>query len=257
MKKLSIILALALVLPMMFAIPSGAANYTMLKGTPEIDGAIDEIYLQSASYTMTTANQVYKKGAEYSDCPEFKATSYFLYDDKYVYVATEVTDATILSAGADKVKAGYVWENDVCEHWISLDGGKVWGQFNYDAFDTAIGEGREATYAKKGVAEGSAFIDGNKYVVEVKFPHEGKKAGDTLHISMQINNLMAQDASKLVCIGKQKGTEYLFELSAKETVAPQKTPEKAPTAAATADPFMAVMLLTMSAAGIAVSRKRK
>jgi len=257
MKKLSLILAV-LMLAALCAMPISAAPADVLIGTPELDGEIDEIYYQSGSFTVTTANQVHKSGAEYTDAPEFEATTYFLYDDEYIYMATEVTDATITKTNKDPA-AAYVWQNDVVEHWISLDGGATWGQFNYDAHDTAIGIGLAAPFVSKDLCEGAAtIVDDDTYVVEVKFPHQGNTT--KVCVTPQVNNIMVADGSKIVCIGGQKKAEYALNLTDEEVeiIVEEEAPAEAPAAAATADVVtLAVAALVLSGAGVVVSKKNR
>lgn len=267
MKKLAFILALLTAAAIFAAIPASAAPTDVLKGTPVLDGKIDDIYKLSATYTIDTTAKVYNSGAEYTDCPELKATTYMLYDDKNVYIACEVTDATILSAGADKVKAGYVWQNDVTEFWISLDKGTTWGQFNMDAFGHGIGVGVPAApFADAAGCKGAATKGTGSYVTEVSFPHGGLKAGAEFCQQTQVNNILVADASKIVCIGAQKVADRVFKLSATEAFIPK--PETT-TAAAAADAapakaaqtfdsaIIALIPAALSAAALVVIRKRK
>ncbi len=250
MKKLALLLALLTAAAIIAAIPVSAASTDVLKGTPILDGKVDEIYKQSAAYEINTDNQVYNDGAEFSDCPELKAATYMLYDDTYVYIVCEVTDATLNSVGADTVQAGYVWQNDVTEFWISLDGGENWGQFNFDAFGHGIGVGVPADpFADAEGCKGAATQSADGYVTEVAFSHGGLAAGAEFCQQTQVNNILAADATQIVCIGAQKDDSRVFKLSDKEAVppvieveeepapveeAPAEVPAEAPPAAETA-----------------------
>lgn len=51
-KALSLVLAIVLVMALSVAASATVVNGKILNGTPVVDGALDEIYLQSASYTL-------------------------------------------------------------------------------------------------------------------------------------------------------------------------------------------------------------
>ncbi len=273
MKKLALLMAIMMVALMAAAFPASAEAIPVLKGTPEIDGVLDDIYLQSASYTVDTTNdQVYKTGAEYTDAPEFKATTYILYDDQFIYLCTVVTDKTLLSCGKDKIASNgsYTWQNDVVEMWSSLDGGTTWSQFNYDAFGLQLGlSSSYDNFTDSSKLQGAATKGTDSYIVEGRMPHN-LKDGAVFDYNVQVNNILVADASKIVCIGAQRkvlhefkmsGEDVVYEVIEEETEAPAaEKPAEAPKAAAakTADVMtIALIALAISGSGVIVSKKRK
>ncbi|MCL2518126.1 MAG: LPXTG cell wall anchor domain-containing protein [Oscillospiraceae bacterium] len=73
---------------------------TILKGTPVLDGIIDDIYLQGAFVTVkadgSTGTGTYGDGNSTNS-----AEIYILYDDSYIYVAAKVYDATPFQCDRD------------------------------------------------------------------------------------------------------------------------------------------------------------
>ncbi len=271
MKKLALLMAIMMVALLAAAFPMNAASTPILKGTPEIDGVVDDIYLQSASYTVDTTNdQVYKSGAEYTDAKDFKATTYILYDDQFIYFCTEVTDKTLVSCGKDVIEKNgkYTWQNDVVEMWASLDGGTTWAQFNYDAFGLQLGIGADQ-FTDSSKLQGAATKASDTYIVEARMPHNLKDGAEFVY-NVQVNNILVADASKIVCIGAQKKTDHVFKMSGEDVVyeeiveeteaAAAEKPAEAPkaTAAKTADVLtVALIALAISGSGVIVSKKRK
>lgn len=201
------------------ALPVSASDGDVKKGTPVVDGVLDENYLQSYSYKITTENPVYNAGVEYTDAADTTATSYFLWDDKYIYVCTVVTDSTLLSVGKDVLDAAdYTWQNDVCEMWWNVDGTQY--LVNLDAFGLRMTGSPTVTGSEGYVAKST--MDKNSYIVEFAYPYSNK-AANTFNYSTQINNILAEDASKIICIGAQKAV-YQFTLSSTEVTYPE--PEK-------------------------------
>ena len=80
MKKASIILSVIILLAMV-GLPVQAYGGNVMKGTPTVDGILDDIYKQSFSYTINPVNDyVYASGIE-ADAITASATTYFLWDD--------------------------------------------------------------------------------------------------------------------------------------------------------------------------------
>ncbi len=259
MKKLSIVLAI-LTLAALFVMPTSAAGTDILYGTPELDGVIDEMYTLSASYDALDTGWKYESGATLADNSEFAATTYYLWDDDYIYMAVEVTDATPNHVAEATVKAGYQWQNDVAEFWVFQN--DVMGQFNFDAAGYGIGVGGAASFTSTG-CEGAATMTDDGYIVEVKMPNE-LAAGDTVKLMTQVNNAVDSTLKALVCIGGQKDKVVEYTLSDEEAYI--EVVEEAPatdaaatteTATATADPITALVALAIAGAGVVVCKKNR
>ena len=81
MKKLAYFL-LSAAIAAVCVIPAQAADVTALKGTPEIDGVIDEIYTQSGSLKTDSSLFVWATGDDAKAASDATAQTYFLYDDR-------------------------------------------------------------------------------------------------------------------------------------------------------------------------------
>ena len=125
MKKLfSIILIACLAMAVMAVAPVSAANDVVLRGTPNIDGKIDEIYKQSL--TIAYSGEKSDNVGAYLDheWPAGKITTYALYDAAYLYLVTEVEDDDVVSAGDSFVyEHENPYGNDVVEYRLDLAGG--------------------------------------------------------------------------------------------------------------------------------------
>lgn len=221
MKKLTVygVLLIALLL-MTFALPVYTSGGEVKKGTPVVDGILDEIYLQSYSYKVTIDDPVYTESAEYTDASDTEAITYFLWDEQYIYVCTLVTDSTLLSVGKDALDAvDYTWQNDVCEMWWNVSGTQC--LVNLDAFGHRM-TGSPTVTGSEGYV-GKSTKDNASYIVEFAYPY-ANKAGNTFNYSTQINNILAEDASKIICIGAQNSA-YQYTLSADEVTYPEPETE--------------------------------
>lgn len=271
MKKLALVLSVIMLAALIMSLPVSAADYKVLVGTPELDGVLDDIYLQSANYTVTTADAVYTSGADYADVPEFAATTYFLHDLKYLYMCTVVTDAKVVSVGESTIKANgeYTWQNDVTELWYSYNGSD-WAQFNYDAFGLQLGMSTSFGLDRGAGYDGRATITDTGYITEVRLPLIDMNYGSTIYQNTQVNNIVEATAASIVCIGSQKGTDHLLTLSdqqveiivevddeevdeaATEDVAAAEAPK---TSAKTADAAVLLAVVGILGSGIVVSKK--
>ncbi|MDD4772986.1 MAG: hypothetical protein PHZ09_05205 [Eubacteriales bacterium] len=250
----SMFLSAILFVAIVMTLPLYASGGDVKKGTPVVNGILDDIYLQSHSYATTIENPVYTAGAEYADAADTAAVSYFLWDDNYFYVCTTVTDSTLLSVGAEALNAAdYTWQNDVCEMWWNVGG--IESLVNLDAFGHRI-TGSPTVTGEEGYI-GQATRNGNSYTVEFAYPN-ANKAGDIFNYSTQINNILVADASQIVCIGAQKAP-YEFKLSAEEVTYPEpeteapviESPAEAPKTEAPAAQTLDIAMITVAAMGAA------
>lgn len=260
MKKFLALLILGLFV--FSAIPANAAATDVLKGTPQIDGVLDEIYTQSVSYSITTENQVYNSGAEYADT-DIKGTTYILYDGKYVYTCTVVTCSSKIDTAGD----AYIttdggtnpWMNDAAENWFELDGTKY--KISLDAYGKRLFGDPEVKGTEGYI--GVAKITDTGYVIELAVPYAGK-ADVQIGYTLQVNDLIG---TGIVAIGSQ--TPVYYKLSATEvtypkpetaaptTEAPAEVTTVVTTAAQTADITAVLVLVSLFAlAGVVVLRRK-
>lgn len=260
MKKIIVSIVLAamlLALAMPFSV--SAVDIEALKGTPVIDGKLEDFWKQSGKIE-TGGAPFYTAGGATATDSKASAVTYFLYDDNYFYLATVVSGDTTMS----KKGEGKQWKQDAAEYWINITTGKM--KFANDAFNQGI-YGDNSTDAK--LLEGcksatSQTKDG--YIVEFAVPISGKKAGDSIMVSCQFNDLL-DPPEKIVAFGKQSCDDKVtlsskaVELPVETTAAATKAAaEKAPAAAAqTADitAVVAIVSMAVSAGAVLSVKKRK
>ena len=244
MKKF-VTLLLAGAMAASLAVTANAADLKALKGTPTVDGKLDDIYKQAGTI-MTNAgvSKVWAAGTG-EKSSDAKATTYALWDDKYIYFATEVKESTVVDTG---IKSN--WQADAVELWINYN--NTLDKVSVDAFGTKVyGNAKSVPQAD---CKFSATNDKNGYVVELAIPVASYKAGDSIGISVQINDFLEAAATNGAAWGSQKAGDKLI-LSADAVVLPKK--EEPKQAAATADPAaLALLAAAASAAGIVVSKKK-
>lgn len=253
MKKLAYFL-LSAAIAAACVIPAQAADVTALKGTPEIDGVIDEIYTQSGSLKTDSSLFVWATGDDAKAASDATAQTYFLYDDDYFYFATEVKDGTLVDTGIINN-----WQADAVEHWINFDGVKA-SKISCDAFNTSI-YGSDYTDFDKCIAA-TTQGDGS-YVVEIAIPIGSFATGDVVPVSIQVNDFFAADAASGVAWGSQK-TDNNLTLSADEVTYPEPEVVDEPAAdadepteaAQTSDMGIAAAVLAMSAAAVVIFKKK-
>lgn len=262
MKKFFALLILCLMV--LSVIPANAASTEVLKGTPTVDGILDEIYTQSVSQSITTDNQVYNSGAEYADS-DYKGTAYLLYDGKFLYACSVVTCSAKIDSAADDYISTDVnpWMNDIAENWFELDGAEKI-KVSLDAFGKRVFGTPELT-GSEGIV-GAATITDTGYIVELAIPYAGT-AGAEIGYALQLNDLIGEG---ILAIGSQ--TPVYYKLNATEVTYPVPETEapvtEAPAAetaapvvvtaaAQTADIMGIVMLVSVVAlAGAVISRRK-
>lgn len=251
MKKLAYFL-LSAAIAAACVIPAQAADVTALKGTPEIDGVIDEIYTQSGSLKVDNSMFIWGQGTGQADS-DASSVTYILYDDDYLYFATEVKDGTLVDTGILNN-----WQADAVEHWIQFTSG-VKSKISVDAFNTSIyGSDYDAfDQCKSATTRG----DGS-YVVEVAIPIGDFATEDTVPFSIQINDFFEAEATNGVAWGSQNVDNNLT-LSADEVTYPEPefvdepAADAEPTEAAqTSDMGIAAAVLAMSAAAVVIFKKK-
>lgn len=254
MKKLASLLMAGLLAACMIAPASAAGANEILKGTPELDGVLDDIYTQSAVYTIETDNVNYAwGGAEIQDFSG--AASYFLWDDNYLYVCTVNADDTIVNLTGEKT-----WKNDAAELWFIDEGlkHKIHAAADGNFFLGTDGDGQTA-YDFEGAKSAASYTD-DGWCVEVALPMNDLAAGKEFSFTLQINNALDDAAAAGSASGAQSG-DYGMKCAAEEVVLPEPetVAEEVPadTAPQTFDMgVIAAVAAVVSAAGYAVSRKR-
>jgi len=95
----------------------------ILYGTPKMDGKLDAQYLDSFCFEEKPMENVNycptgKEGAE-KYMPRTAGKSYYLYDDRYLYVCTVVHDETICTQGKQwRMDTVWPWNDDGAEIYL-------------------------------------------------------------------------------------------------------------------------------------------
>ena len=246
MKKFAILL-LGAALAVSCALPMHAADVKALKGTPTVDGKLDDIYTQSGSLKVDNTMYIWGQGTG-KDQSKASSVSYFLYDDTYLYVATVVSDTTIVDCG---IKSN--WMSDAVETWIKFPDTANNSKISVDAFNTKI-YGSDYTAFDKCKA---AVVRGtDTYTVEVAIPLDTFKTGSVVPISIQINDFFDKDATNGVAWGSQKADNNLT-LSADAVVVKKEEPKAANAdAPETADMSIAASALALAASALVIFKKK-
>ena len=119
-----------------------AANYPTInvqKGTPVIDGKLDDIYKNGVSITASNWS-IYgdnNKGQLPHEA-DLTATAYFLWDDGYFYTCIVVNDGDISTIGRDAIldcyPSGNPWMNDGIDQFFTRTDGSSSFKIGCDAY---------------------------------------------------------------------------------------------------------------------------
>ncbi len=276
MKKILALTALLAAVSMVSALPAAAATVTadaIKKGTPVIDGELDDVYRESAQFLLDDADI----GAVYSTYTgeyDHTAGAHFLWDEDYLYMYIYVQDDDTLTHGEDYIKenGNGAWMNDAVETWFVIDEEYMFKVHNdaygYTMFAAAEVGSTGSTYTPEIMfdIENSIYktIPGNNgYAIEVAFkPNQAFKADSKIQFCIQVNDIQDAEASTIYCSGAQDPTPYMFTLSAEEAfvAAPEEPAVDAPaadtTAPVTADAGIVTAAAMMAiAAGVVLTKK--
>jgi hypothetical protein len=246
MKKLAVFLISA-ALAVSCMTPLHAADVKALKGTPVIDGKLDDIYTQSGTLKVDNTMHVWSQGTGKTDS-KASSVSYFLYDDNYLYIATVVKDSAIVDTG---IKDN--WKADAVETWIKFDPAAAKpSKISVDAFNTKIYGSDYTTFdkCKSAVTRGT-----DTYTVEVAIPLDGLKTGSVVPISMQINDFLDKDTTNGAAWGSQKGDNNLT-LSADAVVVKKEEPKPATSSPKTADMTLVASAAALAASALVIFKKK-
>ena len=203
MKKFVAILMLALtltalMLPVYADTPTNADVYY---GTPEIDGKLDDMYLNSYYSGLDTCFGAWNN-AEDADTaeeldpkamPQVKARSYLLYDEHYLYICTVVTDETIMSIGESALLLDpSEFQTDSVEMWINDNGYRF--KVNIDAYGyhCYCGDGIPTIKEDEVIYVTTVDEANGQYIVEAALPIKEIGPGKNLGYSLQVNNMVSE-----------------------------------------------------------------
>lgn len=276
MKKIVVLLMVAIMTALMLVpVNAEAVTTDIFKGTPVVDGVLDDMYKESVAFKLGTPNfYTWGDGAE-----EVQATAYFVWDESYMYLAVDVTDGTKNSRGLTGDDAINVWQNDAAECWFLDNGLKSKIHAAADGAFWLGGDGDGTTDFDFSKCVHAAAYTATGYVVEMGLPMNDLKVGREFGFDLQINNITDDDATNGGASGSQNPDGCTLKCSANEVtppvieveeevvdeVAAEAAPaaeEAAPAAATTAaQTFDATVIMAVAAVvsglGVAVVSKKR
>ncbi|MDF2685958.1 MAG: beta,4-xylanase [Clostridia bacterium] len=224
-KMMSILIALIMVVT--FSMTSFGASTEILKGTPVIDGKIDEIYSQSLAIPIGEGTEgvgFYSTGA--STDTDLSGTVYLLWDDKFLYACADVKDGDVLSAGDEYINAeANPWINDATEHWIDLLTGAAI-KISTDAFAKRVFGNNDTDFDFVNVSKAATQGNGG-YITEIAIPLSvAVKEGDELGYKIQVNDYAADATVVALSANYGEGNQgVVYYKLGKAVVMPEPEPE--------------------------------
>ena len=174
-----------------FVCSAETVQNTVFKGTPEVDGNIDAMYLESASITINGDSCFYSWG-DLMDM-DGQATAYLLWDDSFLYVAVKAKDATPVAATAKE------WANDAAECWFT-DEEKTYKV--HAAADGTFFTENELPFDAANAENGGLLANGY-WTSEFAIPMNSLAAEKTFKMCLQVNDIAAEDAATGYAYGSQ------------------------------------------------------
>ncbi len=190
MKKILIFAFLALVMSV-----TALASEEILIGTPDIDGIVDSMYLDSYKIELDGGSDIFYPNKSASGSEGDSATAYYLYDEGHLYVCIDVNDNALYSRGRAWV-VKYIdrlsWENDAVEarvYYPELGEAIQANQYIFQCDAKGIASTNYLGMCEEKYSVSTALTN-DGYTVEFCLPLSfGKKAGDTVGLSVEIDDL--------------------------------------------------------------------
>jgi len=262
MKKfLSILVLCALVCAFVIPAQADVVSTDILKGTPTLDGALDDMYTKSASLEIgADVAPFYEWSLTASDSKDVSATAYLLWDADYLYICTVVLDSTPTAAEGDPT-----WQNDASEHWF-IDSGltyKIHASGSGNFFLGADEDG-QTPYDFAGSKAVCAWTD-DGYITEIALPFTELAAGRTFQYQLQINDIfepiaiagLAKNDNSLESTTMTLVDDWAVEPETEAETVEEKVDAPAADAPQTFDAgIIAAVAAIVSATGYALSKKR-
>ena len=261
MKKItSLALAALLAVSLSYAVSAEAVSTDIKNGTPVLDGELDEIYTQSASYKLD--NFGFYTWGDGSGDNTTNATAYFLWDSDYLYICVTADDKTPSSA-ADAPEIN--WQNDAAELWFVDDDMtfKIHAAGDGNFF---LGGDKDGAVAwDKGFEDSkhSAKMTDKGWTVEVALPMNKLKAGKEFGFALQINDIYSPDyAAAGAASGTQTPENTTMKLVADKVEVPAAAEKPAAddassaSSVATADMGIVASAVALAASALVIFRKK-
>ena len=159
-------------------------NKEIRRGTPIVDGILDEKYKDSFQVIMCAMENMQYSTAGRAAAEKYMAntqgTAYYLYDDAYLYVCVVVHDETLCSRGRQwRMNEVWPWNDDGAEVYlwfsdedclaIHCDAHGIRGVIDTHIWDDHVSAGE---YRDLPTEDWAASIDAEaqNYVIEFRFP---------------------------------------------------------------------------------------
>lgn len=203
MKQLSALLlcTLLLLFPLSISAKAGIRSNQVMHGTPYVDGQLDPIYYPSASTTIDVRGS-YTWGGVRQDNAD--VSTYYLWDEDYLYVCCVVSDDDVLDVGADRYKeVPDTWTSECTEVFFDFGGGR-W-KIHMDAFGRSFYFGDNRTgvsnpfngstdcwyYPAASEYQAAVSRTDDGYITEFAFPLHGLSTGVKFTTSTQVVDMTA------------------------------------------------------------------
>ena len=206
----------------------------ILRGTPVVDGYLDEIYLQSYCYYLPKGTPGWPNtAAMITAMKNTEGVLYCLYDDNYAYFCAVVKDDTLMSMGEEwRMNTVWPWDDDGAEIYICLGDG-ISFSVHTDAHgirsvtDTNIAYRNGGTCVYRDTEKGNwaaSILDENTYAVELCFALKndekvGSKIGMLLEIDDRWDTAATNENTRGGIFKSQDPTINMVTLSATSDVA--------------------------------------
>ncbi|MBQ4289814.1 MAG: hypothetical protein II719_01320 [Clostridia bacterium] len=297
MKKLSLILAVFMLLSLFAAIPVSAddddAQYIIKKGTPVIDGVIDGIYLDSAFTEVEQGSAPgYSKNCPSVDDPAYGdmyGKVYYLWDDDCLYFCADIKDSDPAKNTAEYyAEAGCPWVEDSVEIWVGYENRNLdqvhigaWSDcFYYWGEDRGVSMFQDDYINYKVVPTDDGFII--ECAMKIDADYNFLAAGNEIGLKEQLNDIAVEGQTDgMVCAytdvddlstdgytltaeaavdpnaGEPTSEEPASEEPASEEPASEEPASEPGNVPATSDAGIAVAVIVMAAAAAVVLKNRK
>lgn len=197
MKKLiALFLTCTLLLAVFMPAAAEPEASEIIKGTPVVDGLLDDAYLESASHVISNRYAWSWGGYTENDPRPSTGTVYFLWDENYLYACGVVKDSTPTSQAGEKT-----WQNDSVEHFffdVDENGFELGFKINHSGDGTLfLGphdlSGQATFDVSLTVSETTYTEDG--YIVEAAFPMPAMAVGKEFLYNAQLIDIWDPDYS--------------------------------------------------------------
>ncbi len=209
-------------------------NTQIAKGTPVIDGSMDDLYLQNGNTFFLDENNLGNIHSTWNGEYDLSASANLLWDDEYLYMYVNVADEDICTRGQEYINTEVnPWENDAVEAWFMLNGEtcKVHSDaYGYTMFSVAEGSNPAELFDMEQSVYKTTVTETGSYTIEAALKLKtALTADETIGFCLQVNDIQTAEGNTIYCSGSQHPEENLYILTSDEsddTPAVPATPAK-------------------------------